>query len=246
LSSYDSRDDVYEIDPIKALIVLAFSHGKNQALPADLCAQYFTENFRVTQSRKRVFDIVIAVTCLVLFAPILLLVAFLIKITSRGPVFFRQKRFGRGGTIFRIYKFRTLRIDQEDPDCRVPVRIDDTRVTTVGRLLRRTSIDELPQLINVIRGEMSLVGPRPHCTNMKIKGELYHTLYADHTLRYLVMPGITGWAQIHGSRGPVESIDAARKRIDLDLYYIRHLSIALDCQILLRTIGVVLRGIDAF
>ena len=187
---------------------------------------------------KRAFDVVAAVLALVTVAPICLLIALAIKLDSRGPVFFRQTRHGAKGAVFRIVKFRTMTADAAYRDDTLQTQRNDPRVTAVGRLLRRTSLDELPQLFNVLSGEMSIVGPRPHAVGMLIAGTLPHRLLPAYGLRHRVKPGITGWAQIHGSRGEIGSSRALRRRFALDRHYIENWSLRMDVMIILRTLAL--------
>jgi putative colanic acid biosynthesis UDP-glucose lipid carrier transferase len=180
---------------------------------------------------KRGLDLAIALPLFALCAPLMLAIAALIKIDSAGPVLFRQKRLGRGGAAFDILKFRTMTV-LEDGENVTQVKQDDRRVTRVGRWLRRTSLDELPQFLNVIAGEMSLVGPRPHAV---AHDRLYGTLIENYQLRQLVKPGITGWAQVNGARGETPAVEDMRRRVILDIWYARNASFALDLRILART-----------
>jgi lipopolysaccharide/colanic/teichoic acid biosynthesis glycosyltransferase len=191
---------------------------------------------------KRVVDLLIAGAALVALFPLLVLVGLLVKATSRGPVFFRQQREGLAGLPFEILKFRSMRTDAGDPTGIKQTVDNDPRVTWVGRIIRRTSIDELPQLINVLRGEMSLVGPRPHVPGMMAMGVPYRELVPYYDLRLQVLPGLTGWAQVNGLRGEITSERMARARVDHDLAYIRHRSLWLDARIILRTILNELQG----
>ena len=180
---------------------------------------------------KLALDYVAGSIALVLFAPLMLAVATAIKLDSPGKVFFRQRRHGYNHRVIDVFKFRTMHV-AENGDRIEQARKDDPRVTRVGRFLRRTSLDELPQLFNVLRGEMSLVGPRPHAL-------AHNRLYADRLERYAnrhcVKPGITGWAQIHGFRGPTEDAEKMRNRVQFDLHYIENWSIWLDIRILALT-----------
>lgn len=184
---------------------------------------------------KRLFDVVIAGSLLAVLAIPLLAVAVAIRLTSPGPALFRQERYGRGGTVLRVLKFRTLYTAATDAAGTVQTLDGDARVTPLGRILRRSSIDELPQLINVLRGEMSLVGPRPHPIGMRAGGLLYEELVPYYHLRHAIRPGLTGWAQANGYRGPTLSADLATARIRHDLAYIEHASLGLDLKIMLRT-----------
>ena len=184
---------------------------------------------------KRATDVVLAGAALIALAPLLALAALAIRLESPGPVLFRQWRFGLGSRPILVFKFRTMRTDLGDATGAQRTTATDPRVTRVGRFLRRTSIDELPQLINVLRGDMSLVGPRPHPLHMRIGGAYYFEAVERYRARHMVKPGITGWAQINGSRGEVDTLDKARTRVALDLWYMDNWSFGLDLRILLRT-----------
>jgi Undecaprenyl-phosphate glucose phosphotransferase len=194
------------------------------------------------QALKRAFDIFFASLALAAGLPLLAFVAVAIALDSPGPVLFRQTRHGFNGLPFKIFKFRTMSVI-EDGDLIQQATRDDRRVTRVGAWLRKTSIDELPQLLNVLRGEMSVVGPRPHAVAHDI---YFEKCVENYAFRQHVKSGITGWAQVHGSRGETDTIEKIQKRVDLDLWYIKHWSLQLDLAILLRTIGVVLSGKNAF
>jgi putative colanic acid biosynthesis UDP-glucose lipid carrier transferase len=180
---------------------------------------------------KRSIDVIGAVAMLVLAAPLMLAVAVAIRLDSDGPVAFRQTRLGRGGRPFAILKFRTMNVI-EDGGAVVQAAHNDSRVTRVGRYLRAASLDELPQLFNVLRGEMSLVGPRPHAA---AHDALYAALIPNYELRQDVKPGITGWAQVNGHRGGTPALELMQRRIDFDVWYVANASMALDLKILLRT-----------
>ena len=187
---------------------------------------------RLELMEKRAFDLLFASTALLLLTPLLILTAVLIKLDSGGPVFFLQRRFGFNQMQFQIIKFRSMRICEDGPDVRQATK-DDPRVTRVGRWLRRYNMDEVPQLLNVIKGEMSLVGPRPHALSHDREFEQRISTYA---CRHNVKPGITGWAQIPGLRGETDTDDKMRARVEHDLYYIDNWSVWLDLQILVRTV----------
>jgi Undecaprenyl-phosphate glucose phosphotransferase len=176
---------------------------------------------------KRVFDILFSAVALILTSPILLGVALAVKLTSRGPVLYRQERMGMDGAVFSILKFRTMRTDAESDGAQMATA-GDARRTPVGTFLRRTSLDELPQLLNVLRGDMSLVGPRPE---RPVFIEEFKRQIPKYHLRHKVKAGITGWAQINGLRGQT----SMQKRIEYDLYYIENWSLLLDLKILVRT-----------
>ena len=185
---------------------------------------------------KRVADIVITLLALAFLAPLLATVAILVKLSGPGPILFRQPREGLGGGFFEIYKFRTMHVDACDVSGVTQTLSNDARVTRIGRFIRRTSIDELPQLFNVLRGEMSLVGPRPHVANMRAGGMAYTELVPYYHLRLQMRPGLTGWAQSNGYRGPTVDATKARRRIDHDIAYIQNFSLWLDARIIGRTL----------
>lgn len=195
---------------------------------------------------KSLEDRLLAGVVLLFFAPLLLLVALAIKLDSPGPVFFRQKRYGFNQDLFECWKFRTMRQDKTDENAEVLTRRGDVRVTRVGRFLRRTSIDELPQLINVLKGDMSLVGPRPHAASAKAAGRLYEEAVDVYVARHRVKPGITGWAQVNGWRGETDTLEKIERRVEYDLFYIENWSLSLDIKILLRTALVVIGDREAY
>ena len=187
---------------------------------------------------KRVVDVAIAGVGLILLLPLFVIVAVAIKLESRGPVLFLQRRYGRNSKVFQIFKFRSMTVT-EDGDHIQQARPNDARVTRVGRVIRTTSIDELPQLINVLIGEMSIVGPRPHAIAHDDNFERQLDLFSR---RRRVLPGITGWAQVNGYRGETRELEDVRRRMDYDLYYIDNWSIWLDFEIIARTVVTLLRG----
>jgi exopolysaccharide biosynthesis polyprenyl glycosylphosphotransferase len=183
------------------------------------------------RAAKRALDVIGAVTAIACLWPLLSIVAIAIALGRPGPILFRQRRSGLNGRTFLIYKFRTMTVLEDGPDVKQACR-NDRRVTRIGKILRRASLDELPQLINVLKGDMSLVGPRPHALahDNKYKAHIRH--YGD---RYNVKPGLTGWAQINGLRGETESIHKMAKRVEYDIWYVKNWSLSLDVQILWRT-----------
>jgi exopolysaccharide biosynthesis polyprenyl glycosylphosphotransferase len=184
---------------------------------------------------KRIFDLVAGGIATLLAAPVLLAAAVAIKLDTPGPVLFRQPRYGYNDALVTIYKFRTMYHTAADTRARRATRPDDPRVTPVGRLLRRTSLDELPQLFNVLQGRMSMVGPRPHAPESMAGGWYFHDAVTSYAARHRVKPGITGAAQVSGWRGPTETQDKLERRVDYDLWYLHNWSLALDVRILLRT-----------
>lgn len=185
---------------------------------------------------KRLLDILLVVCALVTLAPMLLGVAVAVMLTSRGPVLFRQARVGYRGKPFMILKFRTMYVDACDASGISQATQGDRRVTPLGRFLRRTSIDELPQLINVLMGDMSLVGPRPHVAGMLAGGREFDQLVPYYDMRHMMRPGLTGWAQANGLRGPTLDADIAIRRVDHDIAYIQNYSVLLDIKIIFITL----------
>ncbi|HUN11065.1 MAG TPA: undecaprenyl-phosphate glucose phosphotransferase [Rhabdaerophilum sp.] len=181
---------------------------------------------------KAVFDRIVAALALLALSPLMLLVALIIKLESKGPVFFRQPRHGFNNELIGVLKFRSMYTDLADQHGAKQVTKDDPRVTRVGRIIRKTSIDELPQLINVLRGELSLVGPRPHATQSKAGNRLYQEVVDGYYARHRMKPGITGWAQINGWRGETDTVEKLERRVEHDLYYIEHWSLPFDLYIL--------------
>ena len=191
---------------------------------------------------KRVLDLTVAATLLVFLAPLMALIALLIRLDSRGPAFFRQNRTGLRGRPFAIIKFRSMAV-LENGETIVQAMKDDSRTTRIGRILRKTSLDELPQLFNVLMGEMSLVGPRPHAI---AHDRHYGALIDNYALRQRVKPGITGWAQVNGARGATPTLELMQERIRYDGWYAQRVSVALDLRILLATPFAILGQRNAY
>jgi putative colanic acid biosynthesis UDP-glucose lipid carrier transferase len=191
---------------------------------------------------KRASDIVIAGTFLLLASPLMLAIAAAIKLTSPGPVMFKQRRYGLDGREIVVYKFRSMTVMEDGGEIRQASR-NDTRVTPLGAFLRSSSLDELPQFINVLQGRMSVVGPRPHAV---AHNEQYRKLIKSYMVRHKVRPGITGWAQVNGLRGETETVEKMRARIEYDLDYLRHWSLKLDLAIIWRTLFVVFKKQNAY
>jgi len=191
---------------------------------------------------KRILDLAIAIPALIALAPLMIALAVLVRAGSEGPAMFRQTRLGQYGAPFRIFKFRTMTVLENGPVIR-QAELNDTRVTKVGAWMRRLSLDELPQLINVINGDMSLIGPRPHAL---AHDRFYGREIAGYDLRQNVKPGISGWAQVHGHRGATVTISRMRERLAYDVWYSRNATLALDVQIIIRTIGEVLSQRNAY
>ena len=195
---------------------------------------------------KRGFDIFFTVVALALLWPVMVATAIAIKATSEGPVFFMQKRHGFNNEIINVFKFRSMYTNMADPTGKAAVTKGDPRVTRVGRIIRKSSIDELPQLFNVLRGELSLVGPRPHAVLAQARDRAFSDVVEGYFARHRVKPGITGWAQVNGLRGETETLEKMEARIRYDLDYLRHWSLWLDLWIILRTVKVVMNRQNAY
>ena len=196
--------------------------------------------------QKRIEDLCIAGLALLLLLPTFVLIALAIRLDSPGPVFFRQKRVGFHDSTFRVWKFRTMHHHLRDDGSVRQTSRGDPRVTRVGRLLRRTSLDELPQILNVLGGDMSIVGPRPHALQMTLGAVPLHETVEEYASRHRIKPGITGWAQVNGCRGEIATEAKLRQRIELDRYYIENWSLALDAWIILRTVALLVFDTDAY
>ena len=184
---------------------------------------------------KRIFDLVVAVSAFAILSPVLLVTAIAIRLESPGPVFFKQRRVGKNNKIFEIYKFRSMFDDRSDPDAATLTKRDDDRITKVGKFIRRTSIDELPQLLNVFRGDMSIVGPRPHALSAKAANRLYWDVDPRYRHRHSVKPGLTGLAQVRGYRGPTDQTEDLTNRLRSDLEYVQNWSLFGDVVLVIRT-----------
>ncbi|QGM44236.1 exopolysaccharide biosynthesis polyprenyl glycosylphosphotransferase [Methylocystis heyeri] len=195
---------------------------------------------------KRMEDIILAGLGLLALSPLFALVALAIRIESRGPVFFKQIRTGFNGRPFELWKFRSMYTEMTDHHAEKQTSRNDPRVTRVGRILRRYSIDELPQLINVLQGSMSLIGPRPHALATKAEGRNLEDLVDYYAVRHRVKPGLTGWAQIHGLRGELDSVLKLQRRVDYDIQYIENWTLWLDIKIIFKTVRLVFRDSSAY
>jgi putative colanic acid biosynthesis UDP-glucose lipid carrier transferase len=191
---------------------------------------------------KSASDFVLASLILLLISPLLLALAVGVKLSSPGPVLFRQRRYGLDGRQITVYKFRTMTVQEDGEQVKQATR-DDERITPFGRFLRRSSLDELPQFINVLQGRMSIVGPRPHAV---AHNEMYRKLINGYMVRHKVKPGITGWAQINGLRGETDTVEKMRQRIEYDLGYLRNWSLRLDLHIILKTVLLIFRDGRAY
>ena len=195
---------------------------------------------------KFVFDRVVGALALIALSPLLAATALAVKLDSKGPILFKQKRYGFNNELIEVYKFRSMYADQLDSTASRLVTKGDPRVTRVGRFIRKTSLDELPQLFNVLRGELSLVGPRPHALQAKAADRLYDDVVDGYFARHKVKPGITGWAQINGWRGETDTSEKIQKRVEHDLYYIDNWSVLLDLYILIKTPFALIGGENAY
>jgi len=208
-----------------------------------LCIEVQREPLDVLErALKRCIDVLAAAPALILLLPLFAITAIAIKLDSPGPILFRQRRCGFNGKHFNIYKFRTMSV-LEDGSTVNQATQSDSRVTRVGKWLRRTSVDELPQLLNILSGSMSLVGPRPHAL---AHDNHFLKVVRNYAFRHHVKPGLTGWAQVNGYRGPTPTEAEIRNRVDCDLWYIDNWSLRLDFWIIVRTVLVVMRGHNAY
>jgi Undecaprenyl-phosphate glucose phosphotransferase len=195
---------------------------------------------------KNIEDRVLGALLFLLAAPVMALVALAIRLDSKGPILFKQRRYGFDNELIEVLKFRSMYTDMSDASASKLVTRDDPRVTPVGRFIRKTSLDELPQLLNVLKGEMSLVGPRPHATEAKAESDLYQTVVGEYFARHRVKPGVTGWAQINGWRGETDTHEKIQRRVEADLYYIDNWSLLLDLYIIAATPFALLSGKNAY
>lgn len=205
-------------------------HDGVPVVPGDTSAR------RLQLMLKRGCDIVLSLAALVLLSPLLVVVALVIATTSRGKVLFRQKREGLNGRTIEVYKFRSMYEDRGDLSGVAQTVRDDPRITPIGRIIRRTSIDELPQLLNILRGDMSVIGPRPHPIGMRASGMRYDELVPYYHLRHVMKPGLSGWAQANGYRGPTDDAMLAIRRVEHDMAYVQHFSLWLDLRVILMTL----------
>ena len=196
---------------------------------------------------KWLFDKIVGATLLVLLSPVFVATAIAVKLDSRGPVLYRQKRYGFNNELIEVFKFRSMHVDQCDAAAVKLVTKGDPRVTRVGRFIRKTSLDELPQLLNVVlKGDLSLVGPRPHALQAKADNRLYDQVVDGYFARHKVKPGITGWAQVNGRRGETDTEEKIQRRVEHDLYYIENWSVFFDLYILAVTPFALLKSDNAY
>jgi putative colanic acid biosysnthesis UDP-glucose lipid carrier transferase len=236
----DTTASIYYVPDIFVFDLIQARSGEIQGIP--VVAMCETPFYGYRGVAKRLTDIILSVTILLLLLPLLLVVAVLVKLTSPGPVVFKQRRYGLDGREIAVYKFRTMSVTEDGGEIRQASRTD-SRITKIGAILRRTSFDELPQLINVLQGRMSLVGPRPHAV---AHNEEYRKLIKGYMVRHKVLPGITGLAQVNGCRGETTRLEDMEARVNFDLDYLRHWSPLLDIKIILLTAVKVLRDDKAY
>jgi Undecaprenyl-phosphate glucose phosphotransferase len=196
--------------------------------------------------KKWLFDKIMALFAVIVLAPVMALIAILIKLDSKGPVLFKQRRQGFNNELIDVYKFRSMYLEHADAEASKLVTKDDPRVTRVGRFLRKTSLDELPQFFNVLKGNLSLVGPRPHALKAKAEDKLYSDVVDGYFARHRVKPGVTGWAQMNGWRGETNTQEKIHRRVEHDLYYIENWSVTFDLYICLMTPFALLKGENAY
>ena len=238
--------------PVNVLLVpdmVAFRHSHNRITEVAKLPMFNASDVPLngwSPFIKRAVDIVLSSLALLALSPFMLLVALAIKLDSPGPVFFRQKRYGYNNRLIEVFKFRSMHQHQADATAEQQTTRGDARITRVGRFIRKTSLDELPQLFNVVAGSMSMVGPRPHATATKAAGILFEQAVKEYTSRHRVKPGITGLAQINGYRGETDTVEKIEKRVEFDLEYIENWSVWFDLYILMRTVPAVLFTREAY
>jgi len=236
----DTTASIYYVPDIFVFDLIQARSGEIHGIPVvAMCETPFYGYRGVT---KRLTDIVISTVVLLLLLPLLVMIAIGVKVSSPGPVVFKQRRYGLDGAEIAVYKFRSMRVTEDGATIKQASKTD-SRITPFGALLRRTSMDELPQLINVLQGRMSLVGPRPHAV---AHNEEYRKLIKGYMVRHKVLPGITGWAQVNGCRGETTQLQDMEARVNYDLDYLRHWSPMLDFKIILLTIVKVFRDEKAY
>ena len=236
----DTTASVYFVPDIFAFDLIQARFDELEGIPVvAICESPFAGFNSVL---KRVSDIVFGIIALLLLWPVMLAIAIGIKMTSPGPILFKQRRYGLDGAEIMVYKFRSMKVLEDGASVRQATR-DDDRITPFGAFLRRCSLDELPQFLNVLQGTMSIVGPRPHAV---AHNEQYRKLIKRYMLRHKVKPGITGWAQINGYRGETETVEKMQSRVAYDLDYMRNWSVSLDVWIMLRTVTVVFKDRNAY
>ncbi|MCF5468972.1 undecaprenyl-phosphate glucose phosphotransferase [Pseudomonas syringae] len=238
--------------PVNVLLVpdmIAFRHTHNRITEVARLPMFNASDVPLngwSPFIKRAEDIVLSSLAVLALSPVMLLVALAIKLDSPGPVLFRQKRYGYNNRLIEVFKFRSMHQHQADATAEQQTTRGDSRITRVGRFIRKTSLDELPQLFNVVAGSMSMVGPRPHATATKAAGILFEQAVKEYTSRHRVKPGITGLAQINGYRGETDTVEKIEKRVEFDLEYIENWSVWFDLYILMRTVPAVIFTREAY
>ena len=236
----DTTASIYFVPDLFVTDIIQGRMGHVSHMPVvSVCETPFTG---VNGMIKRISDIVISLAILLMISPLLIAIAIAVKATSAGPVIFKQRRYGLDGEEILVYKFRSMKVC-EDGNVVKQAQKNDSRLTSIGGFLRKTSLDELPQFINVLQGRMSIVGPRPHAI---AHNEMYRKLIKGYMIRHKAKPGITGWAQVNGLRGETETLDKMATRIEYDLDYLRNWSLGLDLKIILMTVGVVFKDQYAY
>lgn len=226
-------DTTLNVYLVPELLIINMMHGRlSNVGDIDAISVFESPHYGVQTYFKRTFDILFSATALLLLSPLLIVIGIAVRLTSKGPAIFKQDRYGLDGKQIGVYKFRSMKV-LENSDNVVQATKGDQRVTPLGAFLRRTSLDELPQFLNVLRGEMSVVGPRPHAV---AHNEHYRNRVAFYMLRHKVKPGITGWAQVNGWRGETDTLDKMEKRVEFDLHYIRNWSLWWDVKIIIKTL----------
>jgi putative colanic acid biosynthesis UDP-glucose lipid carrier transferase len=236
----DTTASIYYVPDVFVFDLIQARSGEIHGIP--VVAMCETPFYGYRGIAKRVTDIVLSLMILLMLLPLLALVAVMVKLSSPGPIIFKQRRYGLDGREIAVYKFRTMRVTEDGPQIRQASKTD-SRVTRVGGMLRRTSLDELPQLINVLQGRMSLVGPRPHAV---AHNEEYRKLIKGYMVRHKVLPGITGLAQVNGCRGETSELKDMEARVNYDLDYLRHWTPMLDFKIILLTVIKIFRDDKAY
>jgi putative colanic acid biosynthesis UDP-glucose lipid carrier transferase len=236
----DTTASIYYVPDIFVFDLIQARSGEIHGIP--VIAMCETPFYGYRGVAKRITDVGFSILILALLLPLLVFIALLVKVSSRGPVIFKQRRYGLDGREIAVYKFRTMRVTEDGAQIKQASKYD-SRITRIGALLRRSSMDELPQLINVLQGRMSLVGPRPHAV---AHNEEYRKLIKGYMLRHKVLPGITGLAQVSGCRGETSELEQMQARVNFDLDYLRHWSPMLDIKILLLTVVRVFRDDQAY
>jgi putative colanic acid biosynthesis UDP-glucose lipid carrier transferase len=236
----DTTASIYYVPDVFVFDLIQARSGEIHGIP--VVAMCETPFYGYRGVMKRLTDIVLSVVILLLLLPLLLVVSVLVKVSSPGPIIFKQRRYGLDGVEIAVYKFRTMSVTEDGAQIRQASKLDN-RITRIGRVLRRTSLDELPQLINVLQGRMSLVGPRPHAV---AHNEEYRKLIKGYMVRHKVLPGITGLAQVNGCRGETSQLEDMEARVNYDLDYLRHWTPMLDVKIILLTVVKVFRDDKAY